>query len=163
MNETRPAETVCVILASGDVLAVDLIADEVPGRRTLWLARWGTVETWLSPDRDEVVTLMVAELCARRHAVREVVMPGEMSRAESAAVAHVEGAEAMRADISATLDARADRLGKSTLPREGDIAAVFAEAAAIARGVPVRSAPVLSERGRATLDRIRPRRDGGAT
>ena len=148
-----------MILASGDVIAVDLIADEVPGRRTLWLARWGTVETPLSPDRDEVVTLVVAELCARRHSVREVVMPGDMSRAQSAAVARAEGAETMREDIAAALNDRALRIGKSALPREGDIAAAFADAAAAARRVPVRSTPVLSERGRAALDRLRPRKD----
>jgi len=52
------------------------------------------------------------------------------------ATARREGAEAMRADISAALNDRALRIGKSALPRQGDIAVAFGDAAAAARRVP---------------------------
>ena len=91
-----------------------------------------------------VLRAQLAPLCAVHDAlVAAAALPGAGASPEAmVAAVRAQGAEAMRASISATLDARADRLGKSTLPREGDIAAVFAEAAAVARGVPVRALPL---------------------
>lgn len=60
---------------------------------------------------------------------------------EEAAGEYRKGAEAMRADISATLDGSADRGGKSADARESDRAVSFADAAVVARGVPVRPYP----------------------
>ena len=60
---------------------------------------------------------------------------------DEAAGEYRKGAEAMRADISAKLDGSADRSGKSKNARESDRAASFADAAVVARGVPVRPRP----------------------
>ncbi len=117
------------------VRATELARAELAAERTL-LNR--------ALSREAALNAQLGPLCAVHDALREAAaLPGAgASGAEMVAAVRAQGAEAMRADISAILDARADRLGKSTLPREGDIAAVFAEAAAVARGVPVRALPL---------------------
>ena len=74
---------------------------------------------------------------AKRWCLKGIFKMGMKETAERARVDAWElVAEAMRADISAALNDRALRIGKSALPRQGDIAVAFGDAAAAARRVP---------------------------